>query len=99
MTSRRSRNRRVFNFDSLEMREAPTSLGVMSHAALVLHHNLAAAHVRHLSDSEVNHKKETREASSSVDSSQDHSTDLSGGSTSKDQSSRDGSSIDPRTDR
>ena len=100
MNPRRNRNRRTFGFESLEIRNAPSHFGVAAHAIAALRPVHAVAQVRHLTDSEVNHKKEVKEASSSVDSSQDTSTDPSnGGSTSKDPSSTDPSSIDPKSDR
>jgi hypothetical protein len=100
MNPRRARTRRNFALESLELRSAPSHFGVMAHAVVALHHAHAAAHVRHLSDSEVNHKKEQSETNSSSDTSQDHSTDSShSGSTSTDPSSPDPNSTDPRTDR
>jgi len=90
----------TFGFESLEIRNAPSHIGVVAHAAMALHPVHAAAQVRHLTDSEVNHKKELKETRSSVDTSQDTSTDPSNsGSTSKDPSSNDPSSIDPKSDR
>ena len=96
----RNRNRTSFGLESLEIRNAPSHFGVVAHAAAVVHAVHTAAHVRHVTDSEVNHKKELKESSSSVDSSQDTSTDPSNsGSTSKDPSSNDPNSIDPKSDR
>jgi hypothetical protein len=99
MNPRRNRNRTAFGFEALEIRNAPSHFGVVAHA-VALHPVHAAAHVRHLTDSEVNHKNEVKEPRSSVDSSHDTSTDPShSGSTSKDPSSTDPSSIDPKSDR
>ena len=58
MNPRRIRNRTAFGFESLEIRNAPSHFGVLAHAAAALHAVHAAAHVRHITDSEVNHKKE-----------------------------------------
>jgi hypothetical protein len=67
----------------------------MAHAAVAAHRVVAAAHVRHFTDSEVNHQKELKERGTSVDSSQDGSNDPSNsGSTSTDPSSP-----DPKSDR
>jgi hypothetical protein len=100
MNSRRIRNRSAFGFESLEIRNAPSHFGVVAHAAAALHPVHAAAHVRHITDSEVNHKKELKETSSSVDSSQDTSSDPSNsGSTAKDPSNNDPGSVDPKSDR
>jgi len=96
MKSRRVRNRMTFGFESLEIRNAPSHIGVVAHAAMALHPVHAAAQVRHLTDSEVNHKKELKETGASVDTSTDPSNS---GSTSKDPSSNDPSSIDPKSDR
>jgi hypothetical protein len=108
MTSRRNRKRTAFGFESLEIRNAPShfgigahaAFGIGAHAAAAIHPVRAAAHVRHLTDSEANHKKEATEARSSVDSSQDSSRDQSNsGSTSTDPSSNDPNSVDPKSDR
>src|SRR6516165_7689712 len=100
MTSRRNRKRTAFGFESLEIRNAPSHFGIVAHAAAAIHPVQAAAHVRHLTDSEANHKKEATEASSSVDSSQDSSRDPSNsGSTGTDPIGNDPSSVDPKSDR
>jgi hypothetical protein len=95
MNSRRSRQRLTFGLESLEIRNAPSHFGVAAHAAALLRPVHAAAHIRHVADSEVNRKKELTEASSSVDSSRDTSNDPSNsGSTSNDPGR-----VDPKSDR
>jgi hypothetical protein len=95
MTRRQTRNRKSFSLESLEIRNAPSHFGLAAHAAAMAHQVRAVAHVRHISDSEVNHQKELTESSNSVDKNQDGSKDASNGSS----SSSDPSSIDPNSDR
>jgi hypothetical protein len=97
MTSRRNRKRTTFAFESLEFRNAPSHFGVVAHAAAALHPVHTAAHVRHITDSEVNHKKEVVESNSPVDTSRDSSPNSgSTDPTSTDPSSPDLKSIDTR---
>jgi hypothetical protein len=98
MKPRRTRNRTAFGFESLEIRNAPSHFGVVAQAAAVVHHVHAAAHVKHLTDSEVNHKKELTETVSSADTSKDASSDPGGVSTSKDSSGNDPGGVDPKSD-
>ncbi len=91
MTRRRTRNRTAFGLESLEIRNAPSHFGVVAHAAAAVHALHAAAHVRHVRDSEVNPQTELKESSNSIDSSQDGSKDPS--------TPNDSSSVDPKSDR
>jgi hypothetical protein len=95
MNRRPTRSRVSFALESLEIRNAPSHFGVVAHVAAVHHVVHAAAQVRHVTDSEVNRQKEVKEASSSVDSSQDGVNDPSNGSS----TSTDLSSTDPKSDR
>jgi hypothetical protein len=95
MTRRHIRNRRSFGLESLEIRNAPSHFGMAAQVAAVAHSVRPVAHVRHISDSEVNHQKELTEKSSSVDSSQDGSKDQSNDSS----SSNDRSSVDLNSQR
>ena len=99
MKSRRFRNRSAIGLESLEIRNAPSHFGVVAHAAAALHAVHATAHVRHLTDTEVNHKQEVKESVTAVDSSQDSIADPSGGSTAKDPSTNDSGGVDPKSDR
>jgi hypothetical protein len=81
--------------ESLEIRNAPSHFGITAHMAALVHPVHAAAQVRHVADSEVNHKKELTEASLSIDSSRDSNNSPGDiGSSSKDPSS-----VDPNSDR
>jgi hypothetical protein len=92
MSRRQARNRGSFGLESLEIRNAPSHVGLAGHVTAIVH---AAAHVRHINDSEVNRQKELKESSNSVDSSQDGSKDRSVDSS----NSNDPSSVDPTSDR
>jgi hypothetical protein len=94
MNPRRTRSRRTFGLESLEIRNAPSHFGALAHAAAAVHQVHAAAHVRRITDSEVNHKKELTETGSAVDSSKDNSNDPGNSGS----SSNDPSSIDPKSD-
>jgi hypothetical protein len=95
MNLRRTRQRRTLGLESLEIRNSPSHSGVTAHAASLVRPIHAAAHVRHVADSEVNHQKELTEARSSIESSRDMSNDPgNSGST-----SNDAGSIDPNSDR
>jgi hypothetical protein len=95
MNRRRTRTSRTFGLESLEIRNAPSHFGVVAHAAAALRQVHPAAHVRHIADSETNHKKELTESGSSLDSSKDSGTDsINSGS-----SSNDPSSPDPKSNR
>jgi hypothetical protein len=98
MTRQRIRNRTAFGLESLEIRNAPSSFGGAAHAVAIAQPVHAAAHVRHETDPEGNHKKEVQERSSSVDSSQDTSTDPGTTSISRDPGSTDPNSVDPKSD-
>jgi hypothetical protein len=99
MKSRQIRHRRAFQFESLEIRNAPSHFGAVAHAAIALHAVHAAAHVRHL------HNTSATERNSSIDKSQDGSTTETNSSLDKsrdqsvDTTSNDPSSIDPKSDR
>jgi hypothetical protein len=109
MNARRNRNHRTFGLESLEIRNAPSHFGIVAHAAATIHPVHVAAQVKHITDLEVNHKKELTETGSSADSSRDSkdspSTDPSStdssrkDSPSSDPSSTDPSSTDPKSDR
>jgi hypothetical protein len=102
MNSRPIRNRRIFRLEALEVRNAPSHLGLMGHAAVAMHKLHAAAHVRHFTDSRSTDKHETQEKNSGADRSQDQigsetsSVDSSrNDSSSNDSNSTDLKSIDP----
>ena len=90
MNSRSTRNRKSFQFDSLEIRNAPSHFGAVAHAAVALHHTHAAAHVRHLNDPQSADKSQAKETTS-ADTSQDNGVETT--------SSKDPSSPDPKGDR
>ncbi len=94
MTRQRTRNRAAFGLESLEIRNAPSHFGVAAHVAAI-HAIHTTAHVRHITDSEVNRQKELKESGTSVDSSQDGASDPA----STDTTSNDPSSVDPKSDR
>jgi hypothetical protein len=94
MNSRQIRNRRVFRFESLEVRNAPSHFGALAHAAVALHKAPAAAHVRHFNDPQSTDKSPSQEKTG-VDLSKDKGVETS----SPDPSSNDPSSIDPKGDR
>ena len=94
MKSRSIRNRKTFQLESLEIRNAPSHFGAIAHAAVALHHAHAAAHVRHFNDPQSTDKNQSQE-SSTVDKSQDNGIET----TSNDPSSKDPSSVDPKGDR
>ncbi len=67
MNTRPIRNRKVFRLESLEVRNAPSSFGVMAHAAVAVHQVHAAAHLSHLSVTQSTDKRETPEVKSATD--------------------------------
>jgi hypothetical protein len=98
MTSRRNRKRTAFALESLEIRNAPSHFGMVAYAAAALHPVHTAAHVRHITDSEANPKKELTEPRSSVDSSHDNSTDSgSSDQTPKDSSGTESTTVDVKS--
>jgi hypothetical protein len=94
MNSRQNRNRRVFRFESLEVRNAPSHFGALAHAAVALHRAQAAAHVRHFNDPQSTDKNPSQEKTG-VDLSNDKGVETS----SPDPSSNDTNRIDPEGDR
>ena len=95
MNSRTTRNCRSFHLESLEIRNAPSHVGGLAHAAMAVHKVHAPAHVRHFSDSVAHDRVSSLDKSSGVERSPDtnvetNSNDPSGTDTSpKDQSSVD----------
>jgi hypothetical protein len=94
MSSRTTRSRRTFSLESLEIRNAPSHIGGLAHAALALKVH-AAAHVRHFSDSARHDRFSSIDKSSGVERTSDTNVETSSNDPSSiDKSPNDQSSID-----
>ena len=56
MSRRTTRNRKAFQLESLEFRNAPAHVGGLAHVAVAIHHVHAAAQVKHFSDTQSTDK-------------------------------------------
>jgi hypothetical protein len=97
MRNRSIRNRRSFQLESLEIRNAPSHFGGLAHAAAALHqvHAHTAAQMRHFSDPQSPDKNHKEETSSGVDQSRDNNV----GTTTTDRISHDPSGVSDKSDR
>jgi hypothetical protein len=77
MRNRSSHNRQAFQWESLEIRNAPSHFGGLPHAAVALHHahTNTPAQVRHLNDPQSTDQNHQQETPTGVDQSRDHGVD------------------------
>ena len=100
MSRRTIRNRKAFQLESLEYRNAPSHVGGLAHVAVAIHHVHEAVQVKHFSDSRSNDKVHPQDKNSGVEQSPDNGVET--GSTdpsSTDTNPKDHSSVDPAGQR